>query len=195
MLRQQSIILRTSLQHPETEAFVGSIYHYQATADDPDGDHLTYSLVDAIVTKTGEPLTSFAPTHWLTVTDDGKVAWNPPVDLVGETITITLEVSDGKGGTALQTYLIGVHTDPVNRPPVIVTTPTTQVTLPTLQNANSTGAVEPGALNLTLDAGEKTTEIVTVNIENQALLEADIVFIVDESGSMGGATYLDERND
>jgi Mg-chelatase subunit ChlD len=38
---------------------------------------------------------------------------------------------------------------------------------------------------LTLDAGEKTTEIVTVNIENQALLEADIVFIVDESGSMG----------
>jgi fibro-slime domain-containing protein len=129
---------------PETEAFVGSIYHYQATADDPDGDHLTYSLVDAFVTKTGEPLATFTPTHWLTVTEDGKVTWNPPVDLVGETITVTLEVSDGKSGTALQTYLIGIHKATGNNDPIIISEPITKIAV------NETSVGKTITLNATI---------------------------------------------
>ncbi|MCU0961709.1 MAG: PKD domain-containing protein, partial [Pirellulaceae bacterium] len=58
--------------------------------------------------------------------DTGKVTWTPQRQHMG-THEIALQVSDGRGGTALQAYSIRVEPEANNRAPVIVSTPTTSV--------------------------------------------------------------------
>jgi hypothetical protein len=46
--------------------------------------------------------------------------------------------------------------------------------------------VQPCSINLSLGVGEKVTQQVSIDIENnQQLLAADMVFVIDESASMG----------
>lgn len=79
---------------PDTVAFADSLYKYQITASDPEGDFLKYHLL-------------VAP-HWLTVDSlMGQVQGTPTQADIGDT-TVTVQVSDGKGGAASQTFTLKV---------------------------------------------------------------------------------------
>jgi RHS repeat-associated protein len=58
----------------------------------------------------------------------GEIAWTPAPHQVGQH-PVTVQVADGRGGTAAQSYLLQVAPEPGNRAPVILSEPTTQVTL------------------------------------------------------------------
>ncbi len=86
---------------PDTNFVLGSIpvvinqnYIYLAQAIDPDGDSLTYSLVNA-------------PDDATIDADTGRIAWNPPD--VG-TYDFEVAVSDDRGGETTQTFTVEVVT-------------------------------------------------------------------------------------
>lgn len=66
-------------------------YRYQVTAQDPDGDRLTYTLVKSPGGMTIDPST-------------GLIIWGPTPVAAREEVTVKVEVSDGDGGTAYQEY-------------------------------------------------------------------------------------------
>jgi RHS repeat-associated protein len=106
---------------PVVAAAVGVPYTYQATAADLDGDPLTFSVV------TGPQGLDIDATS-------GLVSWTPSEDQLGLT-GVTLQVADGHGGTATQTYAINVGQQAGNLPPVITSQPVTSFVLPPPQNA------------------------------------------------------------
>ncbi|MBI3180725.1 MAG: tandem-95 repeat protein, partial [Myxococcales bacterium] len=85
-----------------------SSYAYAATASDPDGDALTFSLA---VGPTG-----------MSVSTGGNVSWTPGNADVGWN-GVTIRVTDGKGGEAVQAFVLTVAN--VNDPPSITSTPAT----------------------------------------------------------------------
>ncbi len=95
---------------PVATGTAGAAYLYQILASDPDGDALTYSV------STSEPGISVDA-------QTGRVSWAVPAGASGQA-QLTVLVTDGKGGTASQTYAIGVG-QPGNRPPRVTTQPGT----------------------------------------------------------------------
>ncbi len=91
-------------------------YVYDADALDPDGDTLTYSLVTAPTNMTINPGT-------------GLIRWGPTAEQTG-THNVTVLVQDGRGGSNTQSYFVCVLPAEGNRPPIIVSTPNTEVFLP-----------------------------------------------------------------
>lgn len=91
--------LRTGLQHP---------YLYQVEARDPDADPLTYSL-------------SAAPAG-MSIDTDGLIQWQPQPDQVGIQ-NVSLQVTDGRGGSVAQDFSIEAISQPVNSAPVITSQP------------------------------------------------------------------------
>ena len=84
-------------------------YRYDADAIDPDADPIQYSLV--------------AGPHGMQINcDSGVFDWAPSVNQVG-THTVTIAASDGRGGTATQSFVIKVAGEPGNHAPVIVSEP------------------------------------------------------------------------
>ncbi len=83
---------------PVTGAAVGSSYAYDAAASDPDGDALAYSLVTGPAGAAIDPAT-------------GRVTWD--FALPGEH-AVGIEALDGKGGEAVQSFLLAVGTIPSN---------------------------------------------------------------------------------
>jgi hypothetical protein len=96
---------------PVVDANVNALYSYQATASDPDGDPLTFSIATGPKGLTIDPAT-------------GLVTWTPASAQVGSS-SVTLQVDDGHGGTAAQAFQIGVQPEKGNYPPVIVSQPVT----------------------------------------------------------------------
>jgi len=86
---------------PVTVAKEDSLYSYQLVAYDPDGDTLRYSLVSS-------------PT-WLSINNStGLIQGTPHRANIGDT-SVVAQVTDGKGGSAIQSYTLRVlHT---NHPP------------------------------------------------------------------------------
>lgn len=82
---------------PDTHSAVGATYSYQATADDPDGNAITF-------TKLAGPAD-------LVVALDGLVQWD--FTLPGD-YSVTIRVSDGAGGFSDQTYVLSVGSQPTN---------------------------------------------------------------------------------
>jgi RHS repeat-associated protein len=82
-----------------------SFYTYQAAATDSDSDTLTYSLVSG-------------PTNMSVNATNGLVQWLPDPTFIGQ-VTVIIQVSDGHGGTALQTFPIFVPDPLVNIPPFV----------------------------------------------------------------------------
>ncbi len=80
----------------------GSAYSYQVVATDPDGDALTYQLTQA--------------PSGMTVSATGLIAWTPTAAQTGPQ-SVSLDVTDGRGGKATQTFTVTVAA--ANRPPVI----------------------------------------------------------------------------
>jgi hypothetical protein len=83
-----------------TDATVGEEYVYNPTAEDPDGDTLTWSL-------------NTKPTDMVINETNGTITWTPPAGTTTSDL-ITLVVEDGFGGTASQdfTITVGDGTDP-----------------------------------------------------------------------------------
>lgn len=108
---------------PVVDANVNSAYFYQATASDPDGttptdpagDTLRFSLLDGPQGMVVDPAS-------------GRVAWTPLAAQLG-TNSVTLQVDDGHGGTAQQSFLIAVQQATGNFQPVIVSQPVTAAPL------------------------------------------------------------------
>lgn len=88
---------------------VESLYLYGIVATDPDSDPLTYTLGQHPTGVTLDP-------------GVGLLEWIPSADQLGAH-TITVEVSDNKGGKATQTWTLAVVADAPNLPPFITSNP------------------------------------------------------------------------
>ncbi|MEZ6048638.1 MAG: putative Ig domain-containing protein [Planctomycetaceae bacterium] len=156
---------------PVIDAYVGIEYTYQATAFDPDGDTLLFSGYDI-------------PGGDFTVGTDGAVTWTPTAEDIDQYFDVELQVEDGNGGSARQAYQIRVHANPANHDPIIISDPQTVHHLPTPSNV-ATGTVTPELISLLLGEGETEVQPVFYTSPIGELSQAaDIVFVVDESGSM-----------
>jgi RHS repeat-associated protein len=157
---------------PVVDAQVNTAYSYQAQATDADGDALTFALVNGPA--------------GMTVSAAGLVSWRPTGDQVGDQ-NVVLGVDDGHGGAAVQAYRIALGQEPGNTAPVIVSTPVTVFDVPRFPNPPS-GDVSPGRIDLNLVRGQTTTQTVSLTMPplDQGKSFADVVFVVDESGSMQG---------
>ncbi|MEM7474531.1 MAG: putative Ig domain-containing protein [Planctomycetota bacterium] len=99
---------------PRFEAVLGNLYDYQAQASDPDGQALSFELLTAPDSMTINPTT-------------GAVSWLPLVADTGSH-AIELQVSDGRGASAIQRYTLTVGSALANRPPVITSIPQVNAT-------------------------------------------------------------------
>jgi hypothetical protein len=84
-------------------------YAYPVFAVDPDDDTLSYQLLES-------------PQGMEIASTTGLIRWSPTADQIGDH-TVIVEVSDGRGGIATQEFVICVHPDPSNNPPVIISEP------------------------------------------------------------------------
>ena len=157
------------------EELLAPTYEYDVNAIDPDDDVLTYSLVD------GE-----FPDGMVINPDSGVIRWGPTLDQVGEH-DVLVRVEDGRGGVAEQAYTVVVKGDPANNPPVFVSTPVTTFQSPGAVNPTQ-GNVTPTELRLDAPGPTTFTETVSITIPDDGGGDgtADIIFVVDESGSMAG---------
>ena len=159
------------------EVFPNSIgdprdYLYDVDAVDPDDDVLNYSLT------TNPSGMSINPVS-------GLIRWSPTHEQIGDH-QVKVEVSDGRGGLAFQEFIICVHPDPNNHPPLIVSSPSSQFDIAGTSNV-ARGNVTPSEIILNTTEA-RTTQSVSMVVPDSGtdLGSADIIFIVDESGSMAG---------
>jgi hypothetical protein len=94
---------------PVVAAIRDAVYSYDAEAIDPDGDALTYSL-------------PVAPQGMVIDAGSGVISWTPTQAQSGPQ-AVTLRVSDGRGGSATQSFTVTVGAG-ANSPPSITSTPT-----------------------------------------------------------------------
>ena len=94
---------------PPTTADTADTYTYAVRATDPENDPLTFSL------------TTF-PTGMTIDTQTGFIQWSPDATQVGSQ-NVAIQVDDGQGGIATQTYTVVVANAATNQPPVITSTP------------------------------------------------------------------------
>jgi predicted small secreted protein len=99
---------------PITSINEGQSYVYQVIATDSDGDVLTYSLTQA--------------PNWLSINSGtGRITGTAPNVNADTAYSVTIRVSDGKGGIATQSFSLTVKDitiiPPVNSAPVIISTP------------------------------------------------------------------------
>ncbi len=94
---------------PSFKATPSQAYEYAATAQDPDGDPLTWKLVKGPAGAKIDPKT-------------GKLTWTPSTNDAGKTVTFEVEVCDDKGHCASQSWRVVVA---LNHPPQIEGTPKT----------------------------------------------------------------------
>ncbi len=84
-------------------------YVYDVEAIDPDSDPLTYELVESPEGMTISPA-------------NGLVSWVPDDTHLGNH-RVVVRVRDGRGGEAIQDFIVCVHPDPTNHAPLIVSEP------------------------------------------------------------------------
>ena len=94
---------------PPTQAYQGEAYAYAVRATDPENDTLTFQLTTKPAGMTIDSQTGF-------------IQWTPTTAQLGP-FNVAIEVDDGQGGTATQTYTVVVSDTASNLPPVITSTP------------------------------------------------------------------------
>lgn len=144
----------------------GTEYGYQPIVLDPDGDALTFTLLEG-----PEGLSIEAAT--------GLLRWVPNTDQVGET-PITIQVSDEEGLTDTQTFNISVDPRQSNTAPVFVSQPLTEFANASLGSAS--GGVSPTQLNLQLADGEVFTDTIAITAGEQVPM-VDVLLLLDDTGS------------
>ncbi len=90
----------------------GQLYAYNVTASDPDGDNLTYALVNG---PNGARLVQQGPVN--------GIAWLVPEGTEGESFAFEIVVRDGNGGSVNQNWTVTVGAGDANQPPVITSSP------------------------------------------------------------------------
>jgi len=93
---------------PEGALYAGQTFSYQVLATDPDNDVLSYTLDGGHLD--------------MAVSESGLFTWIPSARLVGETVSVTVVVEDGRGGQAQQTLNLPVS-EASNHPPTITSEP------------------------------------------------------------------------
>ena len=96
---------------PVTTGKVGVIYNYKVEASDKDSDPLIYSLPSS-------------PEGMTIDADTGLISWTPSSTQAGSH-SITVKVSDGRGGEAVQDFTITVS-EAMNNAPFITSAPITR---------------------------------------------------------------------
>lgn len=96
---------------PKIDAPFDRQYTYDVDAIDRDGDSLTYSL-------------EIKPDAMVGPDADGVITWSPTAEDVG-LHDVSVLVTDGRGGSAVQRFTIQVNEAPPNRPPVFTSYPVT----------------------------------------------------------------------
>jgi hypothetical protein len=94
ILRREILNLPPMIIEDKKYNFDGKVYSYQLKATDPDGDPLSYFLKSAPSGMTIDPLT-------------GLIKWDVPPEFKGKT-SITVSVSDGQGGEAVQSLTLEI---------------------------------------------------------------------------------------
>ncbi|WP_013334653.1 putative Ig domain-containing protein [Gloeothece verrucosa] len=112
LLSDNHLPVFTSIAPENAIAQVGKPFRYQAAAQDPDGDTVTYSLVAG------------APAGVSMDANKGLLTWTPASNQLGAR-EFTIKVADGKGGEALQTVSLVVNAPIPNQAPVITSNPRT----------------------------------------------------------------------
>ena len=159
---------------PVVDATVGEAYAYDVDAKDLDGDELTYQLLDA-------------PEGMVIDETTGAISWNPAVADLGVQ-AVEVEVSDSKGGVVTQTYEIAVAASRENTAPVITSLPLLRFQL-AQQASTPIGNVSQPIIDLDLGLGEQFAGEISLTLPSDSDAGqsfADVVFVVDESGSMSG---------
>ncbi|XZE55261.1 putative Ig domain-containing protein [Planctomycetaceae bacterium SH139] len=177
----------TFITAPVVDAYANQQYVYRPLAADPDFDALTY---DVVIAPDGfqMPTENAGPSH-----EASLVTWTPTVADVGRTFNVTLRANDDRGGEAWQDYTIRVHPLADNLPPLIVSTPETEFLLPIFQLPEAVGNVAPEEVIELLAVGQSTTFPASVTLPPDTLLTtADVVFVIDESGSMREQGWMQE---
>lgn len=96
---------------PPVTASVGNTYLYSVLAQDAESDPLTYTLLTSPSGMTLDAIT-------------GELQWTPDNTQLGSQ-SVSIQVSDGTGGFATQTFAIVVAIGAANLPPVITSLPPT----------------------------------------------------------------------
>lgn len=123
---------------PGADAYVGGAYVYAAKAKDPDGDTMTWSLVNAPAGVTIDPVL-------------GRVDWIPGPEAAGDQ-TLIVRVADCCGGEDTQTWTIAVVHD--EEPPVVLLQPSKDPACPLLPVTVCVSASDDVALvGRTLEVG------------------------------------------
>lgn len=106
------------LSTPPTQASVGATYYYGVRAVEPEGDALTFTLVQR------------PPDNTMTISPTGLIRWTPPAADAGQTRSVAVRVADPDGGFAIQEFKIEVTVATnLNRAPVITSIPVFAVTV------------------------------------------------------------------
>ncbi len=100
---------------PPTTADTADTYTYAVAATDPQGLPLTFSLTTAPIGMNIDPTT-------------GLITWSPTATQLGSQ-SVAIQVDDGQGGIATQTYAVVVTSTPPDQPPVITSTPSQLATV------------------------------------------------------------------
>ncbi len=96
---------------PTTSARAGRTYRYEVEAIDPNGDPLSYELLES-------------PTAMTINAQTGLIQWTPTATEVG-TQTILVQVSDPRGGVTTQRFTLRTESITSNRAPLFNFSPTT----------------------------------------------------------------------
>jgi RHS repeat-associated protein len=100
---------------PPGPAAVAMVYQYSVRAEDPNGDPLSFRLDQA-------------PSGMMIGSATGLLTWTPASAQAG-TQRVVITVSDGRGGTATQTFDLQVVVSAANDPPTITSVAPTTVQL------------------------------------------------------------------
>ena len=178
---------------PDLEIIGGQTYSYQITAEDRDGDTLSYGL-----------LTS--PLGMSIDADTGLISWETTTEDISNH-AIVVEVSDGRGGTDLQTFNLSVTEILANRPPQFTTTPVVDAYInqpyeydadavdPDLDPIEYEVVSAPEGLTINPDTGEvEWTPPSVVVLGDTVIGQINLPGEVDEfsfSGTVGQQIYFD----
>ncbi|HUE70455.1 MAG TPA: putative Ig domain-containing protein [Pirellulaceae bacterium] len=94
---------------PPTTAVVAQLYTYAVRATDPESDPLTFSLTTA-------------PAGMTIDSASGLISWTPTAAQSGS-FAVGIQVTDGQGGLATQSYTLVASATATNQPPVITSSP------------------------------------------------------------------------
>ncbi|MEM9409821.1 MAG: putative Ig domain-containing protein [Planctomycetota bacterium] len=88
---------------PVEEATAGAVYRYTVQANDPENGALTFELEGEVV--------------GITIDNFGRIIWQVPNGIFGETRDVTVNVTDSHGQTVSQSFTINIRED--ETPPAI----------------------------------------------------------------------------